>query len=53
MIHVLQPQNQVYRLLQLLKPVQTMPLDGFGGGFVWRDAYVTVLTKSLSYMALE
>ena len=33
MIHVLQPQNQVYRLLQLSKPVQTMSLGGFRGGF--------------------
>ena len=30
MIHILQPQNRVYRLLQLSKPVQTMPLGGFG-----------------------
>ena len=52
MIHVLQLQNRVYRLLQLSKPVQTISLGGFGGGFGLRGAYVAVLTKSLSYVAL-
>jgi hypothetical protein len=33
MIYILQPQNRIYRLLQLSKPVQTMPLGGFEGGF--------------------
>jgi hypothetical protein len=33
MIHILEPQNQVYRLLQLSKPMQTISFGGFGSGF--------------------
>jgi hypothetical protein len=51
LIHNPKPQNRIGRL-KLLKPVQFDSLDGFGGRFCSRGAYVAVLTWSSPHVAL-
>ena len=56
MIYVIQPQNRVYRFLKLLKPVQSMSLGGFKGGFGLRhlhDGLNRVFVQCGAYVALE